>query len=73
MGTGTTNLAAAKWGRNSIGIEVDPHYYELARKRLSRDAQTMFCETVIECVDLENGNEEPSDETCKSDKVLLGS
>ena len=23
MGTGTTNIAAAKWGRNSIGVEVD--------------------------------------------------
>lgn len=25
LGTGTTSAAAAKWGRNSIGIEVDPH------------------------------------------------
>ena len=23
MGTASTNIAAAKWGRNSIGIEVD--------------------------------------------------
>src|SRR5574340_303238 len=28
MGTGTTNVAAAKWGRNSIGVEVDPHYFD---------------------------------------------
>ncbi|MGH7036786.1 MAG: DNA-methyltransferase, partial [Stellaceae bacterium] len=25
-GTGTTSAAAGLWGRNSIGIEVDPHY-----------------------------------------------
>lgn len=34
MGTATTNLMAAKWGRNSIGIEVDPAYYALARQRM---------------------------------------
>jgi DNA modification methylase len=34
MGTGTTNLAARRWGRNSVGIEVIPEYYDLARRRL---------------------------------------
>lgn len=34
MGTATTNLAAARWGRNSIGFEVDPDYYQLARRRM---------------------------------------
>jgi len=34
MGTGTTNLAAAKWGRNSIGVEIDPQYFDIAFKRL---------------------------------------
>jgi len=73
MGTGTTNLAAAKWGRNSIGIEVDPNYYELARKRLSRDAQTIFCDTTIESIDLENENDRFSGEISTSNTVLLGS
>lgn len=36
-GTGTTNLAAARWGRNSIGVEVVPEYLELARRRLSEE------------------------------------
>lgn len=35
MGTATTNLAAARWGRNSIGIEIDPGYFEMARARLA--------------------------------------
>lgn len=35
MGTGTTNLACAQWGRHSIGIEVDPQYYQVARRRLA--------------------------------------
>ena len=34
MGTGTTTLAALRWGRHSIGVELDPEYYELARKRV---------------------------------------
>ncbi len=34
MGTGTTNLAAGLWGRNSIGIELEPEYYSLALGRL---------------------------------------
>lgn len=42
MGTGTTNAAAARTGRNSIGIEVDPVYFELASKRLERDIPTLF-------------------------------
>lgn len=33
MGTATTNIAASRWGRNSIGFEIDPHYYEMSAKR----------------------------------------
>lgn len=38
MGTATTNLAAARWGRNSIGIEIDPEYFEMATNRMLDDA-----------------------------------
>ncbi|MHB1034360.1 MAG: DNA-methyltransferase [Pirellulales bacterium] len=41
MGTGTTNIAASTWGRNSIGVEVDPHYFQYARKRLE-DSRGLF-------------------------------
>jgi DNA modification methylase len=34
MGTGTTNLAASKWGRNSIGLEIDEEYLEMAYRRI---------------------------------------
>ena len=30
MGTGTSNLAAAELGRNSVGVEVEPAYFESA-------------------------------------------
>jgi DNA modification methylase len=42
MGTATTNVAAAKWGRNSIGVEVDPHYFEMAAKRIEGDIPKLF-------------------------------
>lgn len=51
MGTGTTNLAAAHWGRNSIGIEVDPIYFEMARSRLQVDRAQLFASSHIEVRD----------------------
>ncbi len=39
MGTATTNVAAAMWGRNSIGIEIEPTYFDMAVERLSKSIQ----------------------------------
>lgn len=38
LGTGTTSLAAARWGRNSVGVEIDPMYHAHAVRRLRRHA-----------------------------------
>lgn len=35
-GTGTTSLAAARWGRNSVSVEVEPTYFKMAFSRLDR-------------------------------------
>ncbi|MEX0611997.1 MAG: site-specific DNA-methyltransferase [Pirellulales bacterium] len=42
LGTGTTSIAAAKCGRNSIGVELDEHYFAFARKRLSEATDGLF-------------------------------
>lgn len=42
MGTGTTNVAAAKWGRNSIGVEIDPKYFDMACNRFARETHGLF-------------------------------
>lgn len=42
MGTGTTSLAAAMTGRNSIGVEIDPHYYDMASDRLEAGLAGLF-------------------------------
>lgn len=34
MGTATSNLAASRWGRNSIGIEIEPQYLDIAEQRM---------------------------------------
>ncbi len=47
MGTGTTNLAAARWGRNSIGVEIDPEYFGAARRRLSAATIDLYSTTHI--------------------------
>lgn len=48
MGTGTTNAAAARCGRNSIGTEVDGHYFELAERRMRHESTSLFSSVSIE-------------------------
>lgn len=47
LGTGTTTVAAAKWGRNSIGFEVDNHYFKLAQKRIHDETSSLFNSALI--------------------------
>ena len=50
LGTGTTTVAAAKWGRNSVGFEIDRHYYKLAQKRISEETSSLFSTAAIRYV-----------------------
>lgn len=40
-GSGTTSVAAAKWGRNSIGSEIDPVYFSQSYDRLKQSTSTL--------------------------------
>ncbi len=51
MGAGTTGLVALKLGRDFAGIELNPDYGEMARKRILQDAP-LFNE-----VDLKKGGD----------------
>ena len=42
MGTGTTNFAAGKWGRNSIGVELIPEYFDMARSRIESIQNNLY-------------------------------
>jgi len=43
-GTGTTMVAALKYDRNSIGIEIDPEYCETAASHLKGESSNLFSE-----------------------------
>ncbi|MEX0744769.1 MAG: site-specific DNA-methyltransferase [Phycisphaeraceae bacterium] len=47
MGTATTNLAAARWGRHSIGTEVDAEYFRMARERMAAGAGDLFAQVDV--------------------------
>jgi len=42
LGTGTSTVAAAKWGRNSVGVEIDPRYFEMAERRIRHATGSLF-------------------------------
>jgi DNA modification methylase len=56
LGTGTTAVAAALSGRNSVGIEVDPHYLNEATERIRRETTSLFGQVrIVSGEDVENG------------------
>jgi DNA modification methylase len=48
LGTGTTTVAAARNGRNSMGFEVDEHYFDAADKRIAEETSSLFSKTTID-------------------------
>ena len=53
VGTGTTMVAAAKWGRSSIGVEISPEYASLSRRRLEAATNGLFRTASVHYVDEE--------------------
>ena len=47
MGTASTQVAAAACGRNSIGVEIDPVYFDHALRRMREHAAGLFGNTEI--------------------------
>ena len=43
-GSGTTGVACMQTGRNFIGIEIDPDYADIARRRIGEAANHLFVE-----------------------------
>lgn len=41
-GSGTTGVACEQTGRKFIGIELDPHYADIARRRIAQAAETLW-------------------------------
>lgn len=49
-GTGTTSLASAECGRNSIGYEIDEAYFRFAEDRLTGRFQDLFGRAVLNTI-----------------------
>ncbi len=46
-GSGTTNLASLIYGRNSIGIDIDPDYCCMAARNLKKESNNFFFDTKL--------------------------
>lgn len=59
MGSGTTGVACVKLGRKFIGIEIDPGYFEIAKKRIlkAQNAAPLFDKPVKQMSIQEEGKE----------------
>ena len=44
MGSGSTGVACIQEGMRFVGIDMDEHYCEIANTRISKEADTVFCE-----------------------------
>ena len=42
MGSGTTAVACIRTGRNYIGFEMNPEYYEVCKKRIINEEYNLF-------------------------------
>ena len=47
-GTGTTNVAAARCGRNSIGVEIDSKYFDASVRRMRQETGRLFGRAEVE-------------------------
>jgi DNA modification methylase len=50
LGSGTTAMAAWQTGRNSIGVEIDDAYLELAARRFRKHASTLSSHHELEVI-----------------------
>jgi len=55
-GTGTTMVASLRYGRNSIGIDIDPEYCRMAARFLKKESSNLFLksELIFEKMILDN-------------------
>jgi DNA modification methylase len=46
-GAGTTMIASVRYGRNSIGIDIDPEYCRMAASSLKKESSNLFINTEL--------------------------
>ena len=71
MGTASTQVAAIACGRNSVGIEVDPAYFEIALKRLRNETNRLWKDVTISPGRIAGRQRTPAVNTGKSSASLV--
>lgn len=58
-GTGTTMIAALRYGRNSIGIDIDPEYCRMTAQYLKKESSNLFisAELIFEKIITDNSGQ----------------
>lgn len=73
LGTGTTAVAASRWGRHSVGTEIDPHYFDLAARRLHEESAKLFGKMTVQTIKPEESDgARPGHETRRRRAAVLG-
>ena len=47
-GTGTTMIASLKYGRNSVGLDIEPEYCKMAARYLKAESNSFFVNTELQ-------------------------
>lgn len=55
-GSGTTGIVAMNTGRNYIGIDINPEYNEIAKRRLENECEDQDQYTLEQLTNCEEGN-----------------
>jgi DNA modification methylase len=72
LGTGTTSIAASRWGRNSVGTEVDPEYFKLLVERLTQESSKLFGKMTVNVTRPEGSTDDrPGQSTSRRRAELL--
>ena len=68
-GTGTTMVAAMKWHRNSIGVEIDREYCRHAARRLLQETTDLFSAAEVQFLKELPGAEHDEPQVCEDASV----
>jgi len=72
LGTGTTSFAASRWGRSSVGTEVDPEYFKLLVERLTQESSKLFGKMTVNVTRSEGSTDDrPGQSTSRRRAELL--
>jgi len=68
-GTGTTMIAAIRYGRNSIGIDIDPEYCRMAARYLKKESSNLFINTELMFEKMINDHQSGKMQVCEDQSL----